>query len=144
LEQTFNGLIGFIPMLWISELFIRLCIGITTIATTRLSYDYIILYFFDTIIFHSILLVAIVWIGYLDTRYDSNTVVAIVGKQFAPKPGTDLAFELEMIRYLQELAHRSLEPVKSLGLFSINAQFILITANAVISFSVMFVQLIKT
>ena len=143
LEQKFNDLVGFIPALWMAELFIRLVIGITTIAVSPIGLDSIILYFFDTIIFHSILLTVIIFVGYLDNKFDCNTVIAIVNQAFSQKPSNDLSFELEMIKYMTELSSRSQNPTKSMGLFTINGQFILISANAVISFSVMFIQLIE-
>lgn len=143
LEQKFNELLGFIPVLWMAELFVRLVIGITTIALSPISPDDIILYFFDTIIFHSILLTVIIFVGYLDNRFDSSSVIAIVNKAFTQKPSNDLSFELEMIKYMSEMSCRSQNPSKSLGLFTINGQFILVSANAVITFSVMFIQLIQ-
>ena len=144
LQQNFNDLIGFIPCLWIMELFIRICTGIVTIVMTQsVGADETVLYFFDTIIFHSILILVIIFVGYFDNKFDCNTVIAIVNRAFAPKPSHDLTFDLEMIKYLSELSSRAQNPIRSMGLFTVNGHLILMSANAVITFSVMFIQLLQ-
>ncbi len=140
-HHNLNDLIGFIPFIWLLDMFFRTCINIIGIARNSSGFEIIVLYSFDVLILHLTLITVIIIVGQLNNQFNINRITSFVNKSFPPEDTIDRNFELEMIRYLQELSNRFVDEPKSCGLFVINSKLILSFLNAVITFSVMCFQL---
>ncbi len=143
IEDTINESIGFIPTIWLTEMFITTCIIITYIATTPQSVGMSLYYSTDLIVSYFVVFTIIIIVGLLSSSYDINKITRIVERIFMPltQDSKDYNFKLEMIQYLQEVSNHCNDKPKSCGLFRVNSKLILVYLNAVITFSVMYVQL---
>ncbi len=143
IEGTINESIGFIPTIWLTEMFITTCIIITYIATTPQNVWMSLYYSTDLIVSYFVVFIIIVIVGLLSSSYDINKITRIVERIFMPvfQDSKDYSFKLEMIQYLQEVSNRCNNKPKSCGLFRVNSKLILVYLNAVTTFSVMCVQL---
>ncbi len=139
--EEVNNSIGFIPIIWLAEMFVRTCIIITVIATRSTSTEDFAFQSIDIYIIYSLLVTTIIIVGRFDAEYDINRITQIVNKCFATTKSIDQNLNAEMIRYLQEASNRWSNRPKACGLFQINSNLVLAFINSVITFSVMFVQL---
>jgi len=139
--EGLNNLIGFIPVIWLAEMFIRTCIIITVMAIRPKNIESSALQSIDIYIIYLLLVTTIIIVGRFDAEYDINRITQIVNKCFATTKSIDQNFNTEMIGYLQEASNRWFNRPKACGIFQINSNLVLAFINSVITFSVMFVQL---
>jgi hypothetical protein len=143
IEDIINESVGFIPTIWLTEMFITTCIIITYVATTPQNVWMSLYYSTDLIVSYFVVFIIIIIVGLLSSSYDINKITRIVERILMPltQDSKDYSFKLEMIQYLQEVTNRCNNKPKSCGLFRVNSKLILVYLNAVITFSVMCVQL---
>jgi hypothetical protein len=141
IEVMINELIGFVPIFSLTDIFINSCIIITYVSTTSQSIWRSLYFSTDLVISYILVFVIIIIVSHLNSAYDINKINRIVNRSFLHIDSKDQRFQLEMILYSQELSNRYNNKPKSCGLFRINLRLILGFINAVITFSVMCVQL---
>jgi hypothetical protein len=141
IEHKLNELIGFVPIVWLTEMFIRSCINITQVSQNWENFLKSSIYSIDFIIFYLIVITVVIIVGRLNSEYDINAITAIVHKSFSFKYPNDQNLNLEIIQFLQLVTNGCNNKPKSLGLFEINSNLILTFVNTVITFSVMCIQL---
>jgi hypothetical protein len=141
IDVIINELIGFIPIFWLIDLFINSCITITFMATTSQTIWQSLNCSIDFIFSYIIVLIIIIAVGHLNSANDINKINRIINGSYLPINSNDRRIQIEMILYSQELSNRYNNKPKSCGLFRINLKLILGFINAVITFSVMCVQL---
>jgi len=143
IDNSLNDSIGFVPVIWLSYLFITLCITITHIATTKQSIEMSSIISIDVFLIFFTLIIVIAIVGQLNTKYDINTITLIFNKRFSSELSINENLKLEMIQYLIEASNRCYNRPKSFGLFNVNSTLILSFISSVITFSVMCAQLIS-
>jgi len=141
IEEKINESIGFVPIVWLTVVFIRICINITEMATNTYNLIELSPGSIDLYIYIVHLSIVIIIVGRLNNIYDINTITNILNKSFSIKVSNDLNLKLEMIQYLIESKNYCDNKSKPFGLFDMNSNLILGFVNAIVTFSVMFVQL---
>jgi hypothetical protein len=139
--EELNNLIGFIPIIWLAEMFIRTCIIITVMAIRPKEIESSAFQSVDIYMTYSLLVTTIIIVGRFDAEYDINRITQIVNKCFATTKSIDQNFNIEMIGYIQEASNRWSNRPKACGIFQINSNLVLAFVNSVTTFSVMFIQL---
>jgi len=141
IEEKLNELIGFIPIVWLTGIFVRTCVNITVIATNSEDIIDSSTGTVDVVIYSVFVSTVIIIVGQLNSIYNINSITSIVNKSFSSKISNDQNFQLETIQYLIETTNRCNNKPKPFGLFNINSNLILGLVNAIVTFSVMCVQL---
>jgi len=141
IEEKLNELIGFIPIVWLTIIFIRICINITEMATNTYNIIELGPGSIDLYIYTVYLSTIIIIVGRLNNIYDINTITSIINKSFSTNVSNDLNLKLEIIQYLIESKIRCNNKPKPFGLFDMNSNLILGFVSSIVTFSVMFIQL---
>lgn len=131
-----NSYVGFIPVLYISELFLRLCGVIIRLSINRGDMQ-IGFYLSDIITFSVGLVIIIIIVDYMCNKYNVHKIAKLIDECET----NDCKLKLEMNLYLQQISLRFTHKPKACGLFYVNGMTILTFISSVVTFAVMFVQL---
>jgi len=143
-EEEVNELIGWIPALWLSDMFIRTCANLAYISLANVHIIDFTVFWMDNLLFYLMVIGVIIFVGRISDRYDVNTIVKMINKNLSTELSNDCCLQFEKIHYLLEMSSRCTNKTKSCNLFTVNANLILSFFTTVIPFSVMIIQLMST